>query len=610
MSSVSQGQNTSQQASQSTSQSFPIQGLPEQSILDTLGALGLQLAGNQYNQWQQQYQANSGLTQDVVNQYLGTAGVANQAATNDLQRYQDLFQPEENQLIQEANSYASPERIQSEMGRAQAGAAQTDEAGRQNAIRDLQSYGIDPSAGRYAALDNAERLQDSATQVGAANQARLATEAEGRALRSEAIQTGERYPGQITNELTTGMAGLSGGENAQLANTSVGSNILGTPQSYLQAGMQLKYPPIGQESQSSGAGASQGTQQSQATSPGGGGGSRGGGAPRSSGAPTLNIPSGGASPGLPSAGPVGGFTGNSQNPYTLNGNGNSFNPYSPFQPTGQSYNQYGFGNTPATEPGNSQFTPTFGGQSMNNLNTIGGSTQDGNFGWGSNPSTGLSQYSTPGYDTSGFGQQTSDSGFGGSSQYAGGGSSQYAARGGPIRAYDAGGSAGNSAAPGGGSSVFAPPSTTPQMPPGAAPSPSSTPAMGGDPNNPMPGPTTGGNVPWNASPSMGQQTDDIPARLNAGEFVIPRDVAQWKGHQFWQNTINKSRAEMAQQAHAAPSAKPALHGSPRFTSHQMSSRGGRMGPSASAMGGRPPHMSIGKAKPPPHAHARNPNVGR
>jgi hypothetical protein len=71
-------------------------------------------------------------------------------------------------------SYASPQRIKASMGQAEARVMQGAEAGRQNAIRDLQSYGIDPSSGRYAALDNASRVQAGAAAAGAGNQQRMA----------------------------------------------------------------------------------------------------------------------------------------------------------------------------------------------------------------------------------------------------------------------------------------------------------------------------------------------------------------------------------------------------------------------------------------------------
>ena len=84
----------------------------------------------------------------------------------------------------------------------------------------------------------------------------------------------------------------------------------------------------------------------------------------------------------------------------------------------------------------------------------------------------------------------------------------------------------------------------------------------------IPGATTGGHVPVEASPSMGQNTDDVNARLNAGEFVMPRDVAAWKGQEFFQKLIEKSRAARTG-APAKGKPKPALGGPPSFQSSQM-----------------------------------------
>jgi hypothetical protein len=57
------------------------------------------------------------------------------------------------------------------------------------------------------------------------------------------------------------------------------------------------------------------------------------------------------------------------------------------------------------------------------------------------------------------------------------------------------------------------------------------------------GATPGGTVPIHASPSMGAATDDVPAMLTAHEFVIPKDVAVWKGHQYFAGQIDKARQE-------------------------------------------------------------------
>jgi hypothetical protein len=54
------------------------------------------------------------------------------------------------------------------------------------------------------------------------------------------------------------------------------------------------------------------------------------------------------------------------------------------------------------------------------------------------------------------------------------------------------------------------------------------------------------------SPSGGAAIDDVEARLNEGEFIVPADVLQWKGEEFFQKTIAKAREDKGQ-APAKPS---------------------------------------------------------
>jgi hypothetical protein len=79
----------------------------------------------------------------------------------------------------------------------------------------------------------------------------------------------------------------------------------------------------------------------------------------------------------------------------------------------------------------------------------------------------------------------------------------------------------------------------------------------------------GGQVPHDASPSSGGAIDDVPARLTAGEFVVPKDVMQWKGEEWAQKEITKAR-EAKSQATAKPAIGPAPNEAPTFTSRPTS----------------------------------------
>lgn len=58
------------------------------------------------------------------------------------------------------------------------------------------------------------------------------------------------------------------------------------------------------------------------------------------------------------------------------------------------------------------------------------------------------------------------------------------------------------------------------------------------------------------SPSNGEQVDDVPAMVSAGEFVIPERTVDWFGEQYFQKLIMKSDKEREQQTVAAPEEMP------------------------------------------------------
>lgn len=88
-------------------------------------------------------------------------------------------------------------------------------------------------------------------------------------------------------------------------------------------------------------------------------------------------------------------------------------------------------------------------------------------------------------------------------------------------------------------------------------------ATGGPVDNP--GATPGGAVPVHASPTGGKAVDDVPAQLTVGEYVVPRDVVEWKGQEHFQKLIDSSR-KAASEATAKPKVGPAVGGPTTFRS--------------------------------------------
>jgi hypothetical protein len=180
-----------------------------------------------------QYASDKMITDRVVSQFLRTQDINAETAAADRARYERVYQPLEDRLAAEAIDYASPERQRIEEGRAQAAVAQQFEQARDSSMRQLESFGVDPTSTRAAALDIGLRAQQGAAQAAAGNQARMATEATGRALRSEAINVGRGYPGQIAGQYGTAIQAGAGGVNAALAQTASGANTMGTGAQYM-----------------------------------------------------------------------------------------------------------------------------------------------------------------------------------------------------------------------------------------------------------------------------------------------------------------------------------------------------------------------------------------
>lgn len=135
-------------------------------------------------------------------------------AQQDRQRYEDIYQPLEDNLVQEFQQYDSPERRDQERGRAIAEVNQQFDAQRRNALQRLESYGVDPSQTRNAALDLGARVAQAAAAAGAANASDRATEQTGRALRAEALNIGKGYPSNVAG---------SYGQSLQAGNSMVGN---------------------------------------------------------------------------------------------------------------------------------------------------------------------------------------------------------------------------------------------------------------------------------------------------------------------------------------------------------------------------------------------------
>jgi hypothetical protein len=197
-----------------------------------------QLAQRQQDWAEKTYAENKGVSDIVISKALGALDQQTADAARDRARYESIYQPLEEQLAQEAQDYSTPERMEQEAGKAEADVAAQFEQARQTAQDRLEGFGVDPSQTRAGALDLGTRIAEAAAQSSAGNQARTNTENIGRALRSEAINVGRGYPGQIAGNMAG--AGQAGNQaaNTGLATTTSGANTMGTGGQWQGAGNQ------------------------------------------------------------------------------------------------------------------------------------------------------------------------------------------------------------------------------------------------------------------------------------------------------------------------------------------------------------------------------------
>ena len=176
----------------------------------------------------EQYAQDREVTDQVIQDAMKRAAEQDALAKKDRMRYEEVFQPLEDELVNESKTYNSEARREQAAGSAAAEVGQQFDAARNNAMQQLESYGVDPTQTRAGALDVSVRAQEAAAKAGAANAARTNVENTGRALRSEAINIGRGLPGQAATSLNAAIQSGNQAVNSGLATTGTGAQTMGT----------------------------------------------------------------------------------------------------------------------------------------------------------------------------------------------------------------------------------------------------------------------------------------------------------------------------------------------------------------------------------------------
>lgn len=195
---------------------------------------GMEDMSAQSQEWAQQMwdtgQQEWGKLQDWSQQFMGQAMPAMEEtfawAAEQRDRFNEYVMPQMQSLFSEAETYASKEQEQLERGKAVQDVKSATEAQRASQLRKLESYGVDPSDTRYAALDKQAGVAEAAMSAFAANQAGERTKQIGRDLRADAINVGTGFLQdanqnlQIAGNLGQGALGAAAGATATGANVA------------------------------------------------------------------------------------------------------------------------------------------------------------------------------------------------------------------------------------------------------------------------------------------------------------------------------------------------------------------------------------------------------
>lgn len=198
---------------------------PMQEASEQVARMNQQTAREQLEWAREQDALNRDLLQQVLDVQLPAMREQFTTAQADRARYEEMFRPFENQWAEEAKEYDTPERRALERSRALADVNTQFDAQRRNALQRLESFGVDPSQTRNAALDVGVRTAQAAAMAGAASGADRRVEDIGRALQSDVINLGR---GALSNA-----AGFYG--QAVGAGSAAQGNALNTTASGAQA---------------------------------------------------------------------------------------------------------------------------------------------------------------------------------------------------------------------------------------------------------------------------------------------------------------------------------------------------------------------------------------
>lgn len=191
------------------------------------------------------------LTTRIGEEQLETQGRANDWSKDDRERWEKVFRPLEDRVVESAETWDSDDRQAQVAAEAKADVLSNAGQQREATQRNMASMGIDPRSGRYAGVDRAAEQGTALAAAGAQNNARKQVRNQGVAMRADAANMGRGLPSQAAQGaslgLTAGNSALAGqrgtnaaaGQSSQIMNQGFSGAMQGN--SSMMQGLNQQY---------------------------------------------------------------------------------------------------------------------------------------------------------------------------------------------------------------------------------------------------------------------------------------------------------------------------------------------------------------------------------
>lgn len=195
-----------------------------QAALDNvqLGKDWLAFAKDQFSQGNERQKVTDALNTRVIEQQLATQDQTNTWGQEDRARTKEVFQPVEDQFIETAKNYDTPEKQAEAAATAKADVLGNAATANQANARSMASMGISPTSGRFAGISRAQDTNTALAAAGAENNARQIVRDKGLALKADAANMGK---GLASSTAAAYGIGLNAGNSAVSNNQSANNNF-------------------------------------------------------------------------------------------------------------------------------------------------------------------------------------------------------------------------------------------------------------------------------------------------------------------------------------------------------------------------------------------------